>query len=39
VSGPLTNSKSTVNLRQQVKAKAKGSFRKVLLVTLSTETP
>lgn len=39
VSGPLTNSKSTVNLRQQVKAKVKGSYRKVLLVTLSTETP
>jgi hypothetical protein len=31
--------KATVNLRQQVKAKAKGSYRKVLLVTLSTDTP
>ena len=31
--------KSTVNLRQQVKSKASGKFRKVVLVTLSTETP
>jgi hypothetical protein len=31
--------KATVNLRQKVKAKAKGSYRKVLLVTLSTDTP
>jgi hypothetical protein len=38
-SGPLTRSKATVNLRQPVKSKASGSYRKVLLVTLSTETP
>ena len=31
--------KATVNLRQKVKAKATGSYRKVLLVTLSTDTP
>ena len=31
--------KATVNLRQQVKTKVKGSYRKVLLVTLSTDTP
>lgn len=34
-----TKMKSTVNLRQQVKSKASGKFRKVVLVTLSTETP
>lgn len=34
-----TREKATVNLRQQVKAKVKGSYRKVLLVTLSTDTP
>jgi hypothetical protein len=30
---------ATVNLRQSVKGKASGNYRKVLLVTLSTETP
>ena len=30
--------KATVNLRQQVKAKATGSYRKVFFVTLSTDT-
>lgn len=35
----VTRAKATVNLRQKVKAKAKGSYRKVLLVTLSTDTP
>jgi hypothetical protein len=30
---------ATINLRQKVKGKAKGNFRKVLLVTLSTDTP
>lgn len=34
-----TRAKATVMLRQQVKRKAAGSYRKVLLVTLSTETP
>jgi hypothetical protein len=34
-----TRAKTTVNLRQQVTGKASGSYRKVLLVTLSTETP
>jgi len=28
-----------VNLRQKVKAKATGSYRKVFFVTLSTDTP
>lgn len=38
-SDAVTRSKATVNLRQQVKSKVKGSYRKVLLVTLSTDTP
>ena len=36
---PVSRAKATVNLRQRVKAKASGSYRKVLLVTLSNETP
>ena len=39
VSGPANRKKSTINLRQQVKSKASGSYRKIVLVTLSTETP
>ena len=35
----LAREKATVNLRQRVKGKASGSYRKVLLVTLSTDTP
>ena len=38
-SSEQTRAKATVNLRQQVKSKVKGSYRKVLLVTLSTDTP
>ena len=38
-SEPVSRAKATVNLRQRVKAKASGSYRKVLLVTLSTDTP
>jgi len=34
-----TRSKVTVNLRQKVKGKASGSYRKVLLVTASPDTP
>jgi len=34
-----TRLKSTVKLRQKVTGKATGNYRKVLLVTLSTETP
>jgi hypothetical protein len=34
-----SKSEAKVNLRQKVKGKASGSFRKVLLVTLSTDTP
>jgi hypothetical protein len=34
-----TRMPGTVSLRQRVKSKASGSYRKVLLVTLSTETP
>ena len=34
-----TREKATVKLRQKVKGKATGSYRKVVLVTLSTETP
>jgi hypothetical protein len=39
ISGPATRAKSTVSLRQKVKRKASGSYRKVVLVTLSTEMP
>jgi hypothetical protein len=35
----VTRQKATVKLRQKVKGKATGSYRKVVLVTLSTETP
>jgi len=35
----VARAKATVNLRQKVKGKAAGSYRKVVLVTLSTETP
>jgi hypothetical protein len=34
-----TREKATVRLRQKVRSKARGSYRKVLLVTLSTDTP
>lgn len=39
IAGPATRLKSTINLRQKVKSKAAGSYRKVVLATLSTETP
>lgn len=35
----VTHSPATVKLRQKVTGKSKGTFHKVLLVTLSTETP
>ena len=35
----VTRKKTTVKLRQKVKGKATGNYRKVVLVTLSTETP
>ena len=35
----VNHAKATVNLRQKVQGKASGSYRKVLLVTLSTDTP
>src|SRR3954452_1339334 len=38
-SDAATRSKATINLRQKVKGKASGSYRKVLLVTLSPDTP
>ncbi len=34
-----TRSKTTVKLRQKVKGKATGNYHKLVLVTLSTETP
>ena len=34
-----TRKKATVKLRQKVSGKATGSYRKLVLVTLSTETP
>jgi len=36
---PMTKAKVTVKLRQEVTGKAKGSYRKLVLATLSTETP
>ena len=36
---PATRVKTTVQLRQKVKRKTSGSYRKVVLVTLSTDTP
>jgi len=38
-SDAMTKSKATVKLRQKVKGKATGTYRKLVLVTLSTETP
>src|SRR3954454_8286329 len=38
-SDAATRSKATVNLRQKVKGKASGSYRKVLLVTASPDVP
>jgi hypothetical protein len=38
-SDAATRAPQTVNLRQQVKAKASGSYHKLLLVTASTDTP
>ncbi|MDA0180770.1 hypothetical protein OJ997_10740 [Solirubrobacter phytolaccae] len=37
--GPLAREAATVKLRQKVERKASGSYRKVLLVTLSTDVP
>jgi hypothetical protein len=37
--GAQTRKATTVKLRQKVKGKATGNYRKVVLVTLSTETP
>jgi hypothetical protein len=39
LSQPGTRSKTTVKLRQKVKGKATGNYHKLVLVTLSTETP
>jgi hypothetical protein len=36
---PGSRVKTTVQLRQKVSSKASGSYRKLVLVTLSTETP
>jgi hypothetical protein len=35
----MTKSKATVKLRQKITKKTKGSYHKLVLVTLSTETP
>jgi hypothetical protein len=35
----VTRKQTTVKLRQKVKGKATGNYRKLVLVTLSTETP
>lgn len=37
--GPITRKQSKVTLRQKVRGKPSGTYRKVLLVTLSSETP
>ena len=37
--GPLSRGKATVNLRQSVENKAAGSYRKLVLVTVSLDTP
>jgi hypothetical protein len=39
LTGPATAKTTTVDVRQRVKAKATGSYRKLVLVTLSTDTP
>ncbi len=39
LSDAATRSKTTVKLRQKVKGKATGNYHKLVLVTLSTETP
>jgi hypothetical protein len=39
LSDAATRAKTTVTLRQKVSGKATGSYRKLVLVTLSTETP
>ena len=39
LSDAATRSKTTVKLRQKVTGKATGTYRKLVLVTLSTETP
>jgi hypothetical protein len=36
---PLSNAEATIKLRQRVSSKATGSYRKLVLVTLSSETP
>ena len=35
----MARAKTTIKLRQKVTRKSTGSYRKVVLVTLSTETP
>jgi hypothetical protein len=37
--GPKSRLKSKVTLRQKVRSKPSGTYRKVLLVTASSETP
>jgi hypothetical protein len=39
LSDAATRSKTTVKLRQKVKGKATGNYHKLVLVTVSTETP
>ena len=39
ITGPATRAKSTISLRQKVTSKASGSYRKIVLITASTETP
>ena len=39
LSGPITKVPTTINVRQRVKGKAAGTYRKLLLVTLSTDAP
>ena len=39
LAGPMSRKTSKVTLRQKVRSKPKGTYRKVLLVTASSETP
>jgi hypothetical protein len=38
-SGPMARKPVTINLSQKIRGKAKGTYRKLVLVTLSSETP
>jgi hypothetical protein len=39
LAGPMSRKASKITLRQKVRSKPKGTYRKVLLITASSETP